>query len=228
MVWGKRNAIGLLATLTVLFSTAGHCEAAQGSIEEVRLVAEEMCCKGCARKVSGRLYAVKGVNAVGVDLATHTLTVSLPTPNAQTLGRLWGAAEQGGGGPTQLTTADAVYSLRAIEQPEAAPEAQPGHRVYVTLNQLQGGDATTLVAHGIDSLKGVLCVGLDQQSHTLVVDTQPGASLSLWEIADAVLGAGGRPVAIRDAHQEVKIEWTADRPAKRHAVNKDYSKGAQR
>jgi len=84
------GVMSLLASMTTSVTAAVP-------IRQVQIVAEDMCCQGCARKVSGQLYAARGVKEVGVDMTTHTVTVSLPESKAATLGQLWHAVERGDG-----------------------------------------------------------------------------------------------------------------------------------
>ena len=52
-------------------------EAAARPNRSLQVVIDNMDCKGCAKKIASRLYTLKGVTKVTVDMKTETLTISL-------------------------------------------------------------------------------------------------------------------------------------------------------
>jgi copper chaperone CopZ len=189
----------------------------QARVEQVQIVAEKMCCQGCARKVSGQLYAARGVKEVGVDMKTHTVTVALPQPNAAMLGLLWHAVEKGDGGPTKLVTAEATYTLT---RPQAEANAVQQQRVNVPLSvvvdNLHSQECANTIAAQLYAVKGVTKVSVDMKHETLFVEAQPGTPLSPWNLIHAVTQANERPLAVNGPYGTLAIEWSTERAPKNH------------
>ncbi len=192
--------------------------------QQVQIVAEEMCCKGCAKKVAGRLYAARGVKTVKVDLKEKTVTVSLPRPNAAMLGKLWQAVEQGEGGPTKLVTAEATYTHTP------ASETQAKQSVFtIVIDNLHCKGCAKKIAAQLYALKGVTKVSADMQKETLVVKTSPQANVSAWRIIHAVAQANERPLSVFGPHGKLAIEWANPRVTKNHQqAQQTNQRGIQR
>lgn len=204
-------AIGAVATM----AASGQAAPPTPGLESVQIVAEAMCCKGCARKVSGQLYAARGVRDVGVEMSTHTITVSLPSPNATTLGQLWEAVEKGEGGPTKLVTAEATYSL---VRPDAEggslpePSTQPP---TIVIDNLHCKGCAKKIAAQLYAVKGVTKVSVDLERETLYVESRPNMTPSPWRLIGAVRNARERPLAVSGPYGTLAIEW-ATKPAPKH------------
>ncbi|NOY40445.1 MAG: hypothetical protein GXP26_01225 [Planctomycetes bacterium] len=196
----------------------------QARNQQVQIFAEEMCCKGCAKKVAGRLYAARGVKTVKVDLKKKTVTVSLPQPNAAMLGKLWQAVEQGEGGPTKLVTTEATYTLT----PASATQAKQS--VFtIAIDNLHCKGCAKKIAAQLYALKGVTKVSADMQKETLVVKTSPQAKVSPWRIINAVAQANERPLAVSGPHGKLAIEWANPRATKNHQqAQQTNQRGIQR
>ena len=196
---------------------------------QVRIVVEKMCCKGCAQKVSGKLYTVKGVKSVGVDLPSRTVTVSVPQTNAPTLGALWRAAQQGDGGPTVLTTGSATYKLVPPATAEEAERVRKmGATQHVVIDNLHCQGCARKIASRLYTLKGVTRVSVDMERETLVVQARPGAPLSPWLAIDAVAKAEERPVAVSGSFGTLSIEYAAPAAPKNHQALQTTTGGIQR
>ena len=88
---------------------------AQQTVFKVQIVADDMCCKGCAQKVAAQLYAAPGVTSVQADVPNRLVTVTAKPSPKLTVERLWQAVEQGKGGPSKLVTPQATYVLFRAE-----------------------------------------------------------------------------------------------------------------
>lgn len=195
----------------------------------VKIHAEKMCCAGCARKVSGQLYTVKGVKSVGVDLPTHTVTVSVPQQNPAVLGALWHATQQGEGGPRKLATSAATYELILPETKEQSEKVrQMGGTQQVKFDKLHCKGCANKVAAQLYTVKGVSKVSIDMQNNVLTVTTQNNAPISPWLVIEAALKAKERPVAVSGNFGTLTIEWNTPAAAKNHQAYNPTSKDIQR
>ena len=197
---------------------------------EVQVIAEKMCCKGCAQKVSGQLYTLKGVKSVGVDLSTHTVNVTLPSPSATTLGRIWHAVEQGEGGPASLSTSTAAYQIvRPQNEQELRAVQQMGATQHIVIDNLHCKGCAQKIAAQLYALKGVTKVSVDMERETLIVETNPKTPVSPWLVIDAVSAAKERPVAIRGNYGTLAITWATEAaPKSIHQAQQLINGGIQR
>jgi len=211
IVWVAGIAASCLSSLAVAAQPAAP-------IQQVEIVAEKMCCAGCARKVSGQLYAAKGVRDVAVDLKAHTVKVTLPRPNAAKLGQLWHYVEQGDGGPTKLVTDDATYTLIRPEAEASTAQQLPlqGSATYIVIDNLHCQGCAKKIAAQIYAIKGVTKVSVDMAQETLIVETQRDAQVSPWNLIDAVTQAEERPVGVIGTYGELAIEWATKAHPKNH------------
>lgn len=205
-----RFRICSLATLAFAF----HLAAAHGespvspAAGEVRIVANDMCCKGCAQKIAGQLYTVKGVKSVGVDLPTHTVTVSLGQQDLATLGALWHAAHKANGGPTQLATETVSYTLVL---PKTAEEVEHyrkmGTSQHVVVQGLDSQETAQKIASKLYDIEGVSKISLDMQRSALVLQTKNDKPISAWLVVDAVAKTQHRTSAVTGSFGTLTIEY---------------------
>ena len=215
--------IGLVAFVLVSPTRAARPPV---EMQKVQIVAEEMCCQGCARKVSGQLFTARGVKDVGVDMKTRTVTISLPKPSPAMLGQLWHAVEQGDGGPTKLVTAEATYSLVRPKDPADTPQSAPANQpVSIVVDNLHCEGCAKKIAAQLYTIKGVTKVSVDMQRDTLLVKARSGTKLSPWQMAHAVTQAKERPVAVHGPHGTLAIKWSAKRATKIHEHAQQTTKG---
>lgn len=196
---------------------------------EVQILAEKMCCEGCAKTVSSQLYTVKGVKSVGVDLPTHTVTVSVPQQNPAVLGALWHAAQQGKGGPKKLVTTQATYELILPETKEQSNQVrQMGGSQQLQFEKLHCKGCANKVAAQLYTVKGVSQVTIDMKTNTITVKTQNNAPISPWLVVEAALKAKERPVAVSGNFGTLAIQWHAPAAAKDHQAYQDATGGIRR
>ena len=214
-----RSQFRLLAIVATI-SMAAPLQAAPQleSAEQVQIVAEGMCCQGCARKVSGQLYTARGVKDVGIDLKTHTVTVTLPPSNAVMLGRLWNAVELGDGNPTKLVTAEATYTLIGPKAKDNAAQPMPQNNapLSIVIDDLHCKGCAKKIAAQLYAIKGVTKVSVDMQQESLFVEARPELKLSPWHIINAVAQAKERPLAIHGPHGKFEIKWATERAPNNH------------
>lgn len=196
------------------------------SDRRVEIVAEEMCCKGCARKVSGELYAARGVKAVEVDMESHVVSVSLSPQKSATLEQLWQAVEKGDGGPTKIITADATYTLTRPAAKKESAELKAGPSpISIVIDNLYCKGCAQKIAAQLYTVKGVTKVSVDLQKETLFVESRPAAALSPWQVVAAVTKAKERPLAVQGPHGTLAIKWTKERVHEEHPHSHDSKIG---
>lgn len=219
-----------LMLATVSTAVSAQSPASRSVPGEVQITAEKMCCKGCAQKVSGQLYTLKGVKSVGVDLSTHTVSVLLPNPSASTLGRIWHAVEQGEGGPTSLRTSTAAYQLLRPQEEQGLRSAQQlGTSLHIVIDNLHCKGCAQKIAAQLYSIKGVTKVSVDMQRETLIVETNPQTPVSPWLVVDAVSAAKERAVAVRGNYGTLAITWATEAtPKSNHQAQQPVIGGIRR
>lgn len=221
----------LMATVlaSVMPTTFGQSQTSPPTAGQVQITAPNMCCKGCAQKVSGQLYTVKGVKSVSVDLANHLVTVSLPQQDSNTLGRLWHAVHQGNGGPTKLVTETATYEL---EIPNSAQLVEQHKRMgttqHIVLDELHCQDCAQKIASQLYKLKGVTKVSVDTKSKTLILETHPDTPVSPWLILNAVAEADSRAVAVAGNFGTLSIQHADAAEPNNHQALHPNNGGIQR
>lgn len=194
-----------LFSISIAAFVAGHAQAAgtPGSYQ-VEIVAADMCCKGCAQKVAGQLYAAPGVTAVDADVENKTVVVTVSRQNGATLEQLWQAVVTSKGGPTKLTTSNAVFTLT---NPDALDKDQrlPRTTSYVVLENLTEANRAQRVADYLYAIQGVEKVSVDAQQNALIITTKQ--AVSPWALIGAVANAQERPVAVLGAYGKMSIRW---------------------
>ena len=223
----RTNYLTVLVVYGLAIGSPLFAASSRVPIEQVRIVDESMCCAGCARKISGKLYAARGVKEVGVDLKSHLLTVSLPQPTPAMLGQLWQAVEQGDGTPSKLVTAEATYTL--VRPKAGDPQPQAGSPLTVVIDNLHCQSCANKIAAQLYTLKGVTKVSADMAKNTLFVETNPKTQVSPWAVIDAVAKSKERPLAIIGSHGKLAITWaTKAAPKDQQQAQQPNSGGIQR
>lgn len=203
----------LLIRLTCLVAASflgASSEAAENAATATyTIVADGMCCQGCAKKVAAKLYAAPGVMSVKANVADRTVTVTAKSSAKLTLERLWQAVEQGKGEPSQLTTRDAVYTLTRSESLKA--EEQPPAGVYVILISELGDMARAeKVAERLRTLRGIEALSVDLASGALHVKAHPKVTLSPWALAALASQSGETVSAVTGPHGRLEIARAGD------------------
>lgn len=183
---------------------------------QVQIVAEKMCCAGCAQKVTSQVYVVRGVRSVAVDLPTHTVTIEHGESTPVVFGRLWNAVQVGNGGPISLATRDATYQLSIPSDGESLEALKRmGATQHVVIEGLEDQQQVERIASQLHQIKEVARVSVDLPAATLIVEAQPKKSVSPWVMMEAIARTGERPLAFTGSYGTLSIEWnnpSASRP----------------
>ena len=96
----------------VLLTLVNNLSAAQPAWTSI--VVTDMHCAGCAQKIAARLYAVRGVKEVRVDMDQKTLFV-VPQQNTVLSPRaMWEAVEKGKDSPIRLAGPGGTFTERPM------------------------------------------------------------------------------------------------------------------
>jgi copper chaperone CopZ len=177
---------------------------------QVQIVAADMCCKGCVQKVSGQLYAAPGVMEVSANLENRTVVVTVSQKKGASLEQLWQAVAAGKGGPTQLTTSEATFSLTPAESLDKR-QILPATKSHIIVENLSFEGRAQKIANQLYTTKGVVKVSADAQQNALIVTSQQ--AISPWALIAAVARAQERPVAIVGAYGQMNIAWSNNQPS---------------
>jgi len=199
--------------IVLVAATASVVEAANPN-QQIQIIAEEMCCKGCAQKVAGQLYAAPGVTAVDANIENKTVVVTVSQQKGATLEQLWQAVAAGEGGPTKLTTADATFSMARPEM-LAANSLPPQGTTYVVIDNLHCKGCAQKIAAQLYTIRGVSKVSADMKQNTMVIKNN-GQNLSPWALIGAVMNAKERPLAVVATSGRMDIAWSAPKTMNAH------------
>lgn len=84
----------------VLMTLVGSLSAAEPAWTSIAV--KDMCCAGCSQKIAARLYAVRGVKEVRVDMKTKTLFVAPQQSVTLSPLAMWVAVEKAKDTPLML------------------------------------------------------------------------------------------------------------------------------
>lgn len=178
---------------------------AQQHVFKVQIVADDMCCKGCAQKVAAQLYAAPGVTSVQADVPNRLVTVTAKPSPKLTVERLWQAVERGKGGPSKLIAPQATYVLLSAES--LPPEERLGlNRYSLRAEAIQDKESAQLIANRLYAIQGVQNVTVDIDQRKLSFESTDGAVLSPWAIATAAEQVHGKPTAVAGPYGVLVIE----------------------
>jgi copper chaperone CopZ len=179
---------------------------------EIRIVADGMCCKGCARKVASQLYTTSGVKSVAVSLKDHLVIVTPARSAVVSLPQSWEAVDRAGGAPSRLATTVATYTLTKPEK--LAAEQQPPQGVLtIVVHEMESMDEAQTIANQLYALPGVKTVRADMDSRSLHVETDGQTPPSPWALIHAVEKAEKRPSIVTGPHGVLEIEYAAAKAA---------------
>ena len=169
-----------ISIATFVAGVAAHncCLATQDARHiEVQIVADEMCCKGCAQKVAAQLYAAPGVTAVTADVPKRIVKITAKPSPKLTLERLWRAVEKGKGAPTKLITAQATYTLTKAELLPPSERLAAGHYVIKVADWRDTAEMQRMITH-LRAMPGVQRVDLDMPQQTLIIQSPTNQPVS--------------------------------------------------
>jgi copper chaperone CopZ len=203
-----------LMTAVITFATAVSAQecrlaAHEAARIEVRIIADDMCCQGCAQKVAAQLYAAPGITDVRTDVPKRLVTITAKPSPKLTLERLWRAVEKGKGAPSKLITAQATYALSRPEQLTAADRLAPSEYA-IEFAEFDTGDLQATAAHLRHKLSAQH-IDVDQSRHTLTFRTASNEALSEWALLRVVKERGHAPVRVAGPFGSLEIEYVAER-----------------
>jgi copper chaperone CopZ len=173
---------------------------------EVQIVADEMCCKGCAQKIAAQLYAAPGVTAVTADVPKRIVKITAKPSPKLTLERLWRAVEKGKGAPTKLITAQATYTLTKAELLPPSERLAPGHYVIEVADWRDIAGMQRMITH-LRAMPGVQHVDLDMPQQTLNIQSPTNPPLSEWALVRMAKQDGYLPIRVSGAFGCLAIEY---------------------
>ncbi len=216
----------LAAPLMILAATnpTSLVEAAapQGTYQ-VQILAEEMCCKGCAQKTAGQLYAAPGVSDVKADLKNKTVSITVARQKGATLEQLWQAVAAGEGGPTKLTTAEATFTMTRPEA-QAGNSSPPRGTTYVVIDNLHCKGCAQKIAAQFYAIRGVTKVNANMKKNTLTIQSK--GPLSPWALVGAVTRAKERPLVIAGSSGRMDIAWSTPKTVNAHQASSQSNTSA--
>jgi copper chaperone CopZ len=205
--------LAIFTALTVGLSANGQVPTepvspSEGAIR-VQIIADAMCCQGCAQKVAAQLYAAPGVTSVKTDVPSRSVIVTAVPRHKLTLERLWQAVEQGTGGPSKLVTSQAIYLLTRPDKLKPEQRLAAG-RYSLVVQKMHCKGCAQKIAAKLYALPGVKSVTIDVPKRTLHMEAAQNRPLSPWALAAAIEQGEDVPLAISGPHGLLTIEWTAD------------------
>jgi copper chaperone CopZ len=196
-----RVALPLLLGIGGLFAS-GAAQAAETMTVEI--IADEMCCASCAKKVAAQLYTAPGVLNVKATVSTRTVIVTAKPSPKLTLERLWTAVEKGQGKPSRLTASGVVYTLTRPDALPAAEQAPTGAYV-LRIADLTARQSAERVHEVLRGVRGIGKVSVDAAQNALVVEPTSGVTLSPWMLMGVVMQAKEQPLAITGPHGRLAV-----------------------
>lgn len=201
----------LLTTLFIVVIGALH-QPVQAAIRsepvKIQIIADDMCCNGCAQKVAAHLYALPGVTSVEADVPNRTLVVTAKPSPKFTLARVWEAVELGKGGPSKMVTPQVTYTF--VRADKLQPDQRlPAGRYALMVRGIEDQKSVQRIANQLHTIRGVKSVGMDSAARSLIVESSQGTILSPWALAAAVEQAKDQAVAIGSPNGWLKIEYPA-------------------
>jgi copper chaperone CopZ len=179
---------------------------------KVQVVADDMCCQGCAQKIAGQLYAAPGVTSVEADIPNRIVKVTANRTAKLTLERLWRAVEKGKGGPSKLITAEATYTL--IRPDKLKPEQRlPAGQYVIRAPELGDQTAAERIATQLSSIRGVLHMRIDATTNSLIIQSTVDEPLSMWTLCAVLQQEDKVPATIGGPHGLLTIERSVSRQA---------------
>jgi copper chaperone CopZ len=213
MIGRRRTAFSYLAALVASIGLSNAIAlGASPANATYEIIADGMCCQGCAKKVAAQLYAAPGVINVQADVPTRKVTITAKPSPKLTLEKLWNAVEKAKGKPSQLATSQAVYTLMLPDQ--LKPEEQPAPGVYTLLvADMHDMKQAERIADQLRPIRGIESFSVDLAQGALFVKPAPHIQLSPWALAAAAEQAQESVVALAGPFGRIRIEPVAQQPA---------------
>lgn len=210
----RNDRIRLAAAVATFAATmsalGGQLTAKEAARIEVQIVADDMCCQGCAQKVAAQLYAAPGVTDVRTDVPKRIVKITATPSPKLTLERLWRAVEKGNGAPSKLITSQATYTLTGLEQEPLSERLPAGRYVIMVAKPQHAAELQSIIA-SLRSLPGVQHVDVDVSQQTITIQSSSNQPLSEWALVRVVKQAGSVPVRVSGPFGSLAIEYALER-----------------
>lgn len=195
----------MIAVVVLLCPSSLTNAAAPQNVLKVQVVADDMCCKGCAQKVAAQLYATPGVTSVEADIPNRLVSITAKPSPKFTLELIWQAVEKGKGGPSKLVTADTTYVLTRSENLNPEQRLAAG-RYSLEVRNMEDKEVAKKIANQLYTVRGVESISVDMAQRMLFVQAANGATVSPWALASAVERAQGEPLAVAGPYGVLTVE----------------------
>jgi copper chaperone CopZ len=207
----KSLPTALLTSVTLAASALNAAPVQSHATYEI--IAEGMCCQGCAKKVAAKLYTAPGVINVKADVAKRSVTVTAKPSPKLTLEKLWTAVAQAKGDPSRLTTSDAIYTMTRLEQLQAEERASAG--IYIVrVADMHDMKQAEKVAGQLKLIRGIESLSVDLAQGALLVKPAGNIQLSPWAITAAVGQAEQSALDITGPYGRFNIERVTQQAAR--------------
>lgn len=183
---------------------------AQQPVAQVQIVADGMCCNGCAQKVGAQLYTAPGVSNVQADVPNRLVTITFRPSPKLTLGGIWAATERADGKPSKLMTTQATYTLQRPEQLQLSEPLHPG-RYWIVVEKLTSDEEIEKAIKQLRVIRGVKSANCDRASRTFFVETAPNEVLSPWVALGAMEQSGHTTQSVMGPYGLFSIERVKER-----------------
>lgn len=211
--------------VALAIASASATAAGQQDALEVQIVADGMCCQGCAKKVAAQLYTAPGVMNVKADVPNRLVTITAKPSPKLTLEKLWKAVEQAKGKPSRLTTSDAIYTL--IGPDKLKPEHQPLAGAYMLfVAEMHDMERAEKVAAQLRTIRGIESLSVDLTGGALLVKPAANVQLSPWALVTAARQTEELPIAVTGPFGRIDIEPVTQQAARAVLSSRQPVQGA--
>jgi copper chaperone CopZ len=205
-----RPSIRAAAIVAIGFAAVAQSQvasAATSATATYEIIADDMCCAGCAKKIASQLYTAPGVIKVSSNVKARTVVVTAKPSPKLTVERLWNAVEKGKGKPSRIVASGVTYTLK--RPADLSPAEQPAAGVYtLAIADLQPAAAEN-AAKSLQAIRGVATVSIDATNGALIVEPARGVVLSPWALIGAAQQAKVQPVTVTGPHGRLAIAAAA-------------------
>lgn len=105
-----RRATLVALAATLVFTITGIVSAAEPTYTTINV--EKMCCDGCAQKIAGQLYVVKGVKEVRVNMEKKLVFVIPQQSKVVSPRAMWEAVQKGEDNPLRLAGPSGTFTTK--------------------------------------------------------------------------------------------------------------------
>ena len=223
VILGHYVAAASLAIVGLIPTTFGQSAPATSTVT-YEIIADWMCCQGCAKKVAAQLYTAPGVINVKADVPNRIVTVTAKPSPKLTFEKLWHAVEQAKGEPSRLSTSEATFTLTPANQ--LKPEDRVGagqHKLLIAeMNEMERAQK---VAGKLRAIRGVENLSVDLTKGALFVKPAAKVQLSPFALAAAVEQAEESVISVTGPYGRLSIEPVEQQAARAALSSRQPTQG---